>query len=73
MFYLKKGTVVFFTEIGHRGFHYPTSDSVRITDDVRVRVLHWVTGNKDKVPVSIHLEDTPARVVWVDRKDLIKL
>lgn len=73
MFYLKKGTVVFFTEVGHRGFHYPTTDSTRITDDLKVKVLHWVTESKDKVPVSIHLEDISARVVWVDRKDLIKL
>jgi hypothetical protein len=73
MFYLKKGTIVFFTEVGHRGFHYPTNDFTRLTDDSNVKVLYWVTENKDKVPVSINLEDNQAGVVWVDRKDLIKL
>jgi len=70
---VKKGSRVFYSEKGHKGFHYPSNDnSYLITEEVEVRTLNWVFSKEDdRVPVTISLPDDPAKVVWIRKVDLL--
>jgi hypothetical protein len=72
MIKIKKGSRLFYTVIGHKGFHYPSDDnSYLVTEDLEASPLLWVTQRgESKVPVSVRLPDDSATVMWVDKKDL---
>lgn len=69
---VKKGSRIYYTMIGHNGFHYPSNDnSYLVTEEMTVAQIPWVAGGT-KVPVKVNLPDDPARVMWVEKADLIK-
>lgn len=73
MIKVKRGSRVFYSEIGHKGFHYPSnSDSFLITEEVEINPLTWIAPSNDtRIPVTITLPDDPVRVVWVKKEDLL--
>jgi len=73
MIKIKKGSRLFYTTIGYKGFHYPSSDnSYLLTEEIEAWPLSWIVGEEDdRIPVSIHLPDDPARVVWVKKVDIL--
>ena len=70
---IKKGSRVFYTTIGHKGFHYPSSDnSYLVTEELEVNPLTWIAPKEDdRIPVTVSLPDDPARVVWVKKTDFL--
>ena len=73
MIKVKRGSRVFYSEIGYKGFHYPSNNnSFLITEEVEINPLTWVTPpNDNRIPVTIVLPDDPVRVIWVKKEDLL--
>jgi 5-formaminoimidazole-4-carboxamide-1-beta-D-ribofuranosyl 5'-monophosphate synthetase len=74
MIKIRKGSRLFYTTIGYKGFHYPSADnSYLLTEEAEARPLTWIVEEGEtRIPVAIHLPDDPARVVWVNKKDIVK-
>lgn len=70
---VKRGSRVFYSEIGHKGFHYPSDNSsYLITEEVEVNPLTWIAPHADnRIPATIVLPDDPVRVIWVNKEDLL--
>lgn len=70
---VKRGSRVSYSEIGYKGFHYPSSSNFYlITEEVEIQPLAWMAPpDDDRIPVSISLPDDPTRVVWVKKEDVI--
>ena len=70
-FFLKKGSRVFLSKIGHRGFFYPDTKEVCILYSSNCDILSWVGGSSKKaVLVSenmVSIAGSPNRKipVWV--------
>ena len=47
MLKLKKGSIVHLSEIGAKGFYYPTNIRKMILEDVEARTLSWIGGGDD--------------------------
>ena len=65
---LRKGTVVYPSEIGEYNFHYPqTQDPYILTMDIQVSKLHWaVRDNKTPVKVCSPENYIPYSVLWLE-------
>ena len=76
--FLKKGTVVYRSELGHKNFHYPSDKSAVLTSDFYASKLPWV-GSSTLSPVKIPEDIIDAEhdmispslksdtVVWVEK------
>ena len=49
---LKKGTTVYLTELGHKNFKYPSTETETLLEDTPAEKLIWVGGG-DKTPFII--------------------
>jgi len=68
---IRKGCRMYYTVVGHNGFHYPSNDnSYLATEEVVVNKLPWICS-EGKVPVKVTLPDDPATIMWVEKKDLV--
>lgn len=74
MMKVKKGSRLFYTTIGYKGFHYPSGDnSYLLSEEIEAKPLTWITQQgDDRIPVAVTLPDDPARVVWVRKTDCIE-
>ena len=69
---IKTGTKVFTTQLGHNGFHYPSDESIVISEDAVVNLLPWVTSKEDdRLPVTIKNSAGISFTVWIKKSDLL--
>jgi len=75
---LKQGTNIFRSEKGHKGFLYPSSNSLILSNDTEATILPWV-GSMDKVAILIKEEtcvhtwrekSTIVGPAWVNKSDI---
>ncbi len=69
---IRRGARLYYTLIGHKGFHYPSNDnSYQLAEECMVPHLNWVETDPTKIAVIVTLPDDPARVMWVSKSDLL--
>ena len=75
---LKQGTNIFRSEKGHKGFMYPSDESLILPHDTSVSILSWV-GSQDKVAILVKEEacvhtwkerSTITGPAWVNKSDI---
>jgi hypothetical protein len=67
---VKRNAKLFHSSIEHNGFHYPSEVFFSIDKELEVEKLQWISID-NKIPVSISMNDSPTRVVWVDKSDFV--
>lgn len=67
---IKRGSRINYSVIGAKGFHYPSQGYYIVTEDIEGVPLHWVSSQKDKLPVNVTLPDDPATVMWVNKDEI---
>jgi len=69
---IKSGTRVYISEVGHNGFHYPSDQSILISEDTVVNLLPWVSSKEDdRLPVVIKSLAASPSTVWIKKSDLL--
>ena len=70
--HIKKGSTVFLSTIGHKGFFYPSEKYVSILYDADCSSIAWVGGQSSKTPViipesAVFISGCPSKnvAVWV--------
>ena len=78
-YFIKKGTICRYSEIGHYNFLYPSEKTTVSVDDQVVEKMSYIGGGKDKVAIMANASKLynaicsklhEQIVVWVDKKDL---
>jgi|TARA_Y100000034_G_C6765839_1_gene341387 hypothetical protein len=70
---LKKGDTVFLSQLGSKGFYYPTQERETLISDVDAQPLHWIGCNEKRavlIPAnSIYALSSSERktAVWIER------
>tara|TARA_R100000008_G_C3492359_1_gene119375 strand:+ start:208 stop:474 length:267 start_codon:yes stop_codon:yes gene_type:complete len=78
-YFIKKGTICNYSEVGHYNFVYPSNKTTVSVDDQIVTRMNYIGGGKDKIAVmakasklynAICSKLQEQLVVWIDKKDL---
>ena len=75
-FFLKKGSELHLSELGHRNFVYPSKDFVVLREECKAEKMCWV-GSDNLVPMKLDssVKSDNAKVtsvVWVDKKNILE-
>tara|TARA_A100001011_G_C14273753_1_gene828200 strand:+ start:1023 stop:1268 length:246 start_codon:yes stop_codon:yes gene_type:complete len=69
--FLKKGSMLHLSELGHRNFVYPSDNTVVLDKSCKAEKMTWV-GSDKLIPVMldrpITANNKPSSIVWVDSK-----
>jgi len=73
MIKVREGSKIYYSEIGYKGFHYPSNqNSFLTTEELEIHPLAWVTtGSDDRIPATLSLPDNLLKVIWVKKEDLL--
>jgi|10_taG_2_1085330.scaffolds.fasta_scaffold06837_4 hypothetical protein len=71
MHLISKGSKVYYSELGHNNFFYPSNNFIVLTEDVMVDKLNWIGSNRLK---ACKIQGARTKnVVWTQEKNILHL